>query len=142
MPAHGGGQDGRPPSRARRPSAPSWPAPTTTLSTPLRDYGDHLGLAFQAIDDMLGVWGEPSVTGKPVGNDLAPTQEDAADFDRELEGFRRLRRRLGSEDTELTDAEVTDAMVLLEECGARYETMEFAEPNLTPRSRRSSARTS
>ena len=36
----------------------------------LADYGTHLGFAFQAIDDMLGVWGEPSVTGKAVGNDL------------------------------------------------------------------------
>ena len=26
----------------------------------------QLGLAFQAVDDMLGIWGEPAVTGKPV----------------------------------------------------------------------------
>ncbi len=33
-------------------------------------YGEHLGIAFQAVDDILGVWGEPAVTGKPVGADL------------------------------------------------------------------------
>lgn len=34
-------------------------------------YGRHLGLAFQAADDLLGIWGAPEVTGKPVGSDLA-----------------------------------------------------------------------
>ena len=28
-----------------------------------------LGIAFQAVDDALSVWGDPSRTGKPVGND-------------------------------------------------------------------------
>ena len=30
----------------------------------------HLGLAFQAVDDLLGIWGDPAVTGKPVFGDL------------------------------------------------------------------------
>jgi geranylgeranyl diphosphate synthase type I len=36
----------------------------------LRDFGAHLGLAFQAVDDLLGIWGDPARTGKPAGNDL------------------------------------------------------------------------
>lgn len=32
--------------------------------------GHHLGRVFQAVDDLLGIWGDPSVTGKPVFNDL------------------------------------------------------------------------
>ncbi|HSZ29216.1 MAG TPA: family 2 encapsulin nanocompartment cargo protein polyprenyl transferase [Pseudonocardiaceae bacterium] len=36
----------------------------------LRGFGDHLGLAFQHVDDLLGIWGDPSVTGKPVYSDL------------------------------------------------------------------------
>ena len=32
--------------------------------------GERLGLAFQARDDILGMWGDPAVTGKPVGADL------------------------------------------------------------------------
>ncbi|MEM0286861.1 MAG: polyprenyl synthetase family protein [Conexivisphaerales archaeon] len=35
-----------------------------------RIYARHIGLAFQLIDDLLGVAGETEVTGKPVGNDL------------------------------------------------------------------------
>jgi geranylgeranyl diphosphate synthase, type I len=36
----------------------------------LRNFGTHMGVAFQAVDDVLGIWGEPAVTGKPAGNDL------------------------------------------------------------------------
>ncbi|MFJ9820896.1 polyprenyl synthetase family protein [Streptomyces sp. NPDC101151] len=32
--------------------------------------GRHLGIAFQLVDDVLGIWGDPAVTGKPVGGDL------------------------------------------------------------------------
>src|SRR2546423_15474262 len=33
-------------------------------------FGHHLGLAFQVIDDILGVWGSAAQTGKPLGSDL------------------------------------------------------------------------
>jgi geranylgeranyl diphosphate synthase type I len=36
----------------------------------LRGFGTHLGLAFQHVDDLLGIWGDPAVTGKPVHSDL------------------------------------------------------------------------
>jgi geranylgeranyl diphosphate synthase type I len=36
----------------------------------LRAFGLNLGLAFQAVDDVLGIWGDPEVTGKPVASDL------------------------------------------------------------------------
>nr|WP_235193107.1 polyprenyl synthetase family protein [Streptomyces viridochromogenes] len=32
--------------------------------------GRHLGIAFQVVDDLLGIWGDPAVTGKPVHGDL------------------------------------------------------------------------
>ena len=33
-------------------------------------FGREIGLAFQLIDDLIGIWGDPDVTGKPVGADL------------------------------------------------------------------------
>ncbi|MCU1569291.1 MAG: geranylgeranyl pyrophosphate synthase [Naasia sp.] len=36
----------------------------------LRDFGVPLGIAFQLRDDLLGVFGDPEVTGKPAGDDL------------------------------------------------------------------------
>ncbi|MET9661871.1 family 2 encapsulin nanocompartment cargo protein polyprenyl transferase [Streptomyces sp. NPDC006510] len=33
-------------------------------------FGRESGLAFQLIDDLIGIWGDPARTGKPVGADL------------------------------------------------------------------------
>ncbi|MFF1615265.1 family 2 encapsulin nanocompartment cargo protein polyprenyl transferase [Amycolatopsis sp. NPDC058278] len=33
-------------------------------------FGRAVGLAFQHVDDLLGIWGDPAVTGKPVYSDL------------------------------------------------------------------------
>lgn len=43
------------------------PAPVVDA---LHRYGFELGLAFQLVDDLLGIWGESAVTGKPVLADL------------------------------------------------------------------------
>ncbi|WP_432095014.1 family 2 encapsulin nanocompartment cargo protein polyprenyl transferase [Streptomyces sp. bgisy100] len=34
-------------------------------------FGREAGLAFQLIDDLIGIWGDPADTGKPVGADIA-----------------------------------------------------------------------
>ncbi|WP_460770847.1 polyprenyl synthetase family protein [Mariniluteicoccus flavus] len=44
-------------------------APQGVRST-LAAYGRHLGDAFALRDDVLGIWGDPAVTGKPAGDDL------------------------------------------------------------------------
>lgn len=36
----------------------------------LRGFGERLGVAFQLVDDLLGIWGDPELTGKPVYSDL------------------------------------------------------------------------
>jgi len=36
----------------------------------LGDFGRRLGLALQLVDDLLGIWGDQLVTGKPVYSDL------------------------------------------------------------------------
>ncbi|MSP22968.1 MAG: polyprenyl synthetase family protein [Dehalococcoidia bacterium] len=35
-----------------------------------RTYGHHVGMAFQAADDLLGIWGDPAITGKAASDDL------------------------------------------------------------------------
>jgi geranylgeranyl diphosphate synthase type I len=40
-----------------------------TLNT-LYAFGENLGLAFQMQDDLLGIWGDPDVTGKSAASDL------------------------------------------------------------------------
>jgi geranylgeranyl diphosphate synthase type I len=36
-----------------------------------RQFGWNLGLAFQMVDDILGIWGDPAVTGKPAADDIS-----------------------------------------------------------------------
>jgi geranylgeranyl diphosphate synthase type I len=97
----------------------------------LADFGSHLGIAFQAIDDVLGIWGEPIVTGKPVGNDLR-THKKTLPVSLALQGASggsdELPRLLGGADLEDTD--VTLAARLLEQCGARRTTMAIGESHL------------
>jgi geranylgeranyl diphosphate synthase type I len=38
--------------------------------TRLSTFGRNLGIAFQIIDDLIGVLGDPKITKKPVGNDI------------------------------------------------------------------------
>jgi geranylgeranyl diphosphate synthase type I len=40
------------------------------LTLRLAQFGEHLGVAYQLIDDILGIWGSPETTGKPVLSDL------------------------------------------------------------------------
>ncbi|MCL4395414.1 MAG: polyprenyl synthetase family protein [Chloroflexi bacterium] len=36
----------------------------------LSRFGENIGLAFQVTDDILGIWGDPSVTGKSAATDI------------------------------------------------------------------------
>ncbi|MFC0431930.1 polyprenyl synthetase family protein [Kutzneria buriramensis] len=36
----------------------------------LAAFGEHIGLAFQLVDDLLGIWGDPEHTGKETGADI------------------------------------------------------------------------
>jgi len=93
------------------------------LAEPLSAYGLPLGEAFQMRDDILGSFGDPAVTGKPVGEDLRegkPTPLLAIATDRAGPAEQKLLDRVGSPD--LGDDEVAALQVLMVETGARDET--------------------
>ena len=86
------------------------------------ELGTDLGVAFQLRDDVLGVFGDPAVTGKPSGDDLrsgkrtvllAEAVERAAASDPAAAD--RLRAGIG---TELSDAEVRQLCDVIESVGA------------------------
>jgi geranylgeranyl diphosphate synthase type I len=70
-------------------------------------YGDAIGEAFQMRDDLLGIFGSPSVTGKPSGSDLLErkaTTVVAASYhlaDRTLR--RQLREFMSAEELDADD---------------------------------------
>jgi geranylgeranyl diphosphate synthase, type I len=86
----------------------------------LRAFGAHLGLAFQAVDDLLGIWGDPAVTGKPVYGDLVQRKSSlpvAIALSAGGEGAARLRGLL--ERPGLAATELEAAAGLVEQCGGR-----------------------
>ena len=58
------------PSNGRCTSARRSRAPGPELVDGYRRFGADIGIAFQLRDDLLGVFGDPAVTGKPAGDDL------------------------------------------------------------------------
>jgi geranylgeranyl diphosphate synthase type I len=93
------------------------------IFTALSDYGLPLGEAFQLRDDLLGVFGDPSVTGKPAGDDLREGKRTvliAMTNDRQSESQREIaRKHFGKPDL---DAEgVALLREIIESTGARAE---------------------
>jgi geranylgeranyl diphosphate synthase type I len=86
-------------------------------------FGTDLGVAFQLRDDVLGVFGNPAVTGKPSGDDLRSGKRtvlvaEALKLAGELaddSAANLLRTSIG---TELTDPQVRELREVIEAVGA------------------------
>jgi geranylgeranyl diphosphate synthase type I len=101
------------------------------LREPLTAIGLPLGEAFQLRDDVLGVYGEAEVTGKPVGDDLREgklTPLIAFATARATGAGARLLDRIGAPD--LTDADVEALRTVLLDTGARDEVERTIERRL------------
>lgn len=86
----------------------------------LRDFGLPLGIAFQLRDDMLGVFGDPAVTGKPAGDDLREGKRTvlvATARNRLSPSARRLLDELLG-DQEMTDTQVAMLQATIRDSGA------------------------
>ena len=85
----------------------------------LAQYGRPLGIAFQLRDDLLGVFGDSSATGKPVGNDIRQGKRTAlvAEMRGDASAEALLSRVLGREDA--SDADVAEVIRAMETTGAK-----------------------
>ncbi len=97
----------------------------------LASFGIQVGIAFQAVDDQLGIWGRPELTGKPTWNDLRQRKSSlpvVAALDSECDEAGRLRELLSRPD--LSEPEIAEAAELVESCGGRRYAAEEAERRL------------
>jgi geranylgeranyl diphosphate synthase type I len=106
-------------------------APAATV-TALADFGHHLGLAFQAVDDLLGIWGRPEVTGKPAWSDLRQRKKSvpvAVALSAGTRSSERLVGLLGGE-SPVGEEDLALAAKLVEEAGGRDWAQREAERQL------------
>ncbi|WP_020522065.1 polyprenyl synthetase family protein [Catelliglobosispora koreensis] len=86
------------------------------VAASLRAFAGDLGLAFQVVDDLLGIWGDPASTGKPVHSDLRSRKKSlpvVAAMTSGTEAGRKLAAAYGGDE----DAAVLAGLV--EAAGAR-----------------------
>ena len=98
-------------------------SPSPEIFAALSAYGLPLGEAFQLRDDLLGVFGDPSVTGKPAGDDLREGKRTvliAMTNDRQSESQREIARKyFGKPDLDAQGVELLREII--ESTGARAE---------------------
>jgi geranylgeranyl diphosphate synthase, type I len=99
------------------------------LQAALARYGIALGRAFQFRDDLLGVFGDPVITGKPAGDDLREGKRTVlvahAYARTNASGRDLLRRRLG--DPDLDAAGVEELRRIIGAAGAREAVEQMIE---------------
>ncbi len=98
----------------------------------LNRFGHHLGVAFQLIDDALGIWGDSAKMGKPVGSDLQAAKKSlpvVAALTSDTVAGRELAELYLRTDP-LEDTELARAAALIDRAGARAWTHAEAERQL------------
>lgn len=91
---------------------------TLTEYRKMTDYGTALGLAFQVQDDILGVWGDPKITGKSAASDILAHKKTLPNLLglAECPEFRSLWQQ-----GNLSVDQITEMANLLESCGIRAQ---------------------
>jgi len=97
----------------------------------LGDFGHALGLAFQAVDDILGIWGKPEVTGKQAWSDLRQHKKTlpvVAALEKGGPAAEGLRRHMSSGGT--SEDDISLAAGLVEENGGKDRALAVAAQSL------------
>jgi len=91
---------------------------TETEYRKLSEFGKFLGLAFQIQDDILGIWGDPEVTGKSAASDILTRKKTLPN----LFGLAQcLEFRSFWQQEDLSQEDVQQMAALLEQCGIREQ---------------------
>jgi geranylgeranyl diphosphate synthase type I len=99
----------------------------------LADFGDHLGLAFQLVDDILGIWGSPAVTGKARLADLRCRKKSlpvVAALNSGTDAGNTLRELYFRTDAVDDDASLARMAALIEEAGGLKWTEDQADQHI------------
>lgn len=102
------------------------------LAEHYRCAGEGLGLAFQIKDDLLGIWGQADVTGKPVADDIRRRKKSLPVvyvLGRQNDPDAERLRRLYAQET-LSEEDVGEAVAILNSCQARPYAEELARQYL------------
>ncbi len=99
----------------------------------LRTFAVRLGVAFQIVDDVLGIWGDPTITGKPVYSDLCNRKKTLPVVAALTSGTRAGRElaALYAREEALSRSELVRAAELVEDSGARTWSLTQVEELLT-----------
>ncbi|MFI7142480.1 polyprenyl synthetase family protein [Streptomyces massasporeus] len=100
-----------------------------TSTGALSRYGYHLGLAFQAVDDFLGIWGDSEITGKPLWSDLRRRKKSLPVCAALEEGgpeSRKLAELLAVPDGDVDEPHLAERAALIEAAGGRDFTLDAA----------------
>lgn len=86
------------------------------IGSAFAEYGKNCGLAFQIVDDILGIWGDPRVTGKSAATDIL-TKKKSLPVIFGLKHSPALYEIYGQE--HIPTDQVPRVLALLDEVGAR-----------------------
>jgi geranylgeranyl diphosphate synthase type I len=107
-------------------------SPDEALAERYRRVGEELGLAFQIQDDVLGIWGEAEITGKPVADDVRSRKKSLPIVfilgQAGIPGAERLRAIYAQET--LSEADVASAIAILDAGQARPHAEKLAHHHL------------
>jgi len=98
----------------------------------LVEFGIYVGRAFQIRDDVLGIWGDPAITGKPRGSDIRRRKKSfpIADAFSHATAEDRATLTAAYATDPIDDARVKTVMDILEKTDAKTHSEEQVHSNL------------